>query len=195
VQTLGVISRLPLQRASLKAGRAPRRWYDPAPLLAVPAPCLGEGGVSTSIAHGERILDVHHQDHRASKNVRGRNGISIGFTAHDAAMRARFGEHLEDGLAGENILVQTDRLVHEADVRDGVAIVLQDGRVVRLARILLAEPCVEFTRYALRYPHDAPSDRAVTEALSFLSGGMRGYYASYTADPVVVRLGDRVVRG
>jgi hypothetical protein len=86
----------------------------------------------------------------ASKNGRGRNAISIGFTAHDEAMRARFGEDLEDGLAGENILVQTDRLVHKADVRDGVVIVLQDGRVVRLARILVAEPCVGFTRYALR---------------------------------------------
>ena len=71
----------------------------------MPALCLGEGGVSASIAHGERIPDAHHQDHQASKNVRGRNGISIGFTAHYAAMRARFGEHLENGLAGRDTSV------------------------------------------------------------------------------------------
>jgi hypothetical protein len=195
VQLLGIISRLQVQRASLKVGRAPRRWYDLAPLLSVPALCLGEGGVTVSIAHGERILDVHHQDHPASKNVRGRNGISIGFTAHYDAMRMRFGGHLADGLAGENILVQSDRTFCEADLRDGVAIVLQDGRAIRLDRILVAEPCVEFTRYALRYPHDAPSDRTVTAALSFLSGGMRGYYASYSGDLVTVHLGDRVVHG
>jgi hypothetical protein len=105
---------------------------------------------------------------------------------------ARFGGHLADGLAGENILVHTDRTVCEADVRDGVAIVVQDGRAIRLERIFVAEPCVEFTRYALCYLHDARSDRTASEALSFLGGGMRGYYARYTRDPVTVRLGDRV---
>ena len=34
----------------------------------------------------------------------------------------------------------------------------------------------------------------LSEALSFLDGGMRGYYARYTGDPVMVRLGDRVLR-
>src|SRR5207253_1296007 len=85
------------------------RYNVPAPLLSVPALDLGESGVSAWNAQGERILDVHHKDHPASRNVRGSNGISIGFTAHYDALRARFGTHLEDGLAGENILVQTDR--------------------------------------------------------------------------------------
>jgi hypothetical protein len=71
VQPSGVISRLQVQGARLKVGWAPWRWYDPAPLLAVPVLCLGEGRITASIAHGERILDVHHQDHPASKNVRG----------------------------------------------------------------------------------------------------------------------------
>jgi translation elongation factor P/translation initiation factor 5A len=34
----------------------------------------------------------------------------------------------------------------------------------------------------------------LSEALSFLSGGMRGYYATYRGDPVTVRLGERVLR-
>jgi hypothetical protein len=195
VESIGVIVRLQVQQAGLKVGRAPRRRYDPAPLLVVSALGLDEGGVVAWTAQGERILDVHHKDHPASKNVGGRNGISIGFTAHYDAMRARFGGHLADGLAGENVLVQTDRLYREADLKDGVAIVLQDGWAIGLERIFVAEPCVEFTRYALRYPSDVPSDHTVSEALSFLKGGMRGYYASYTGDPMVARLGDRVVRG
>ena len=88
MEAIGVISRLQVQQAGLKVGQAPRRWYNPGPLLSMPALCLGEGGVSASLAPGERILDVHHQDHPASKNVRGHNGISIGFTAHYDAMRA-----------------------------------------------------------------------------------------------------------
>ena len=62
----------------------------------------------------------------------------------------RYARWLADGLAGENILVPIDQTLREADLRDGVAIVLQDGRTIRLARILAAEPCVEFTRYATR---------------------------------------------
>jgi hypothetical protein len=34
----------------------------------------------------------------------------------------------------------------------------------------------------------------LSEALSFLSGGMRGFCATYSGDPVTVRLGDRVLR-
>jgi hypothetical protein len=42
---------------------------------------------------------------------------------------------------------------------------------------------------------DARTDRTVAEALGFLDGGMRGYYASYRGDPVTIRPGDRVYRG
>src|SRR5438876_11913135 len=115
---IGIIVRLQVQQSGLKVGAAPRRWYDPTPLLAVPALHLGASGVSAWDAQGERICDVHHKDHPASRNVRGRNGISIGITAHYDAMRARFGAHLGDGLAGENILVQTDRTFGEADLRE-----------------------------------------------------------------------------
>lgn len=193
-EALGNIVRLQVQRASLKTGQRPWRRYDPAPILAVPVLCLSEDGVTGLTERGERVVDVHHRDHPVSRNRAGSNGISVTFTSHYDAMRARFGGELANGLAGENVLVCTDRSVGEEELRDGILIEDGQGALVRLERVVVAEPCVEFGRYALRYPNDARSDRTVTEALSFLGGGMRGYYASYVGDPAPVRLGDRLYR-
>ena len=123
------------------------------------------------------------------------NGISVGFTSHYDTMRARFGEHLLDGLAGENILVRADRPFGEVDLAGGLLVETAGGATARLDRVIVATPCVEFTRFALRHPDDARTDRAVKEALIFLDGGMRGYYTRYSGDPVAIRPGDRVYRG
>lgn len=56
----------------------------------------------------------------------------------------------------------------------------------------MAVPCVEFTRWAMRYPEDARPDLTVTENVRFLDDGMRGFYAAYDGQPVTVALGDRV---
>ena len=191
MEPIGVVVRLQVQRASLKAGQAPRRRYDPAPLHAVPALLVTAAGVSGCDERGEAVADVHHRDHPASKN-RGGNGVSVGFTGHYAAMRARFGAHLDDGLAGENILVETRYSYGEADLANGLVVETADGATVRLERVVVAEPCVEFSRYALRYPPDMRTDRAVTSALTFLGDGMRGYYATYRGEPARIQLGDRV---
>jgi hypothetical protein len=195
MQMRGTIVRLQLQRAPLKPGPAQRRWYDPAPLLALPQVVLSEGG----IVDDDGRLDVHHPNHPSGKNI-GKNGVSVGFSAHYDAMRERFGTHLTHGIAGESILVQTDGMVTEEDLRDGLVILAQDGRGagseparVHLTNFMVAEPCVEFTRYALQYPPDSRSDEAVTDALAFLRGGMRGYYATYDGPPVTLRVGDRVL--
>jgi hypothetical protein len=192
VRSLGRIVRLQVQQASLKVGVSPRR-YDPTPLLAVPTLRLTPEGVVGLTADGETILDVHHRDHPSSKNRGGENGLSIGFTAHYVEMRDRFGEHLADGLAAENLLVETDHVVHGDELTGGLVIVGDDGTRLPLHALLIAAPCVEFTRYALRWPDEARLDRRVTEALQFLDAGMRGYYASYSGPPAVVEVGDRVL--
>src|SRR5947209_8745663 len=195
MELIGVIVGLRVQRSSLKVGQAPLRRYDPAPLQAVPALTLSQSGVTGLTERGEPIVDVHSREHPASKNRSGANGISVGFTSHYDAMRARFGDHLIDGLAGENILVRTDRPFGETDLARGLLVETAGGATARLARVIFATPCVEFTRFALRHPDDARTDRTVTEALIFLAAGMRGYYARYSGDPVAIRLGDRVYRG
>ncbi len=197
---IGPVVRLQVQAASLKVpsgGRAGRHdRYDPAALRDVPALTLDGRGVVGLVGDGpgdatERVLDVHHPDHPASRNRGGRNGISIGFTAHYAAMRERFGDHLPDGVAGENLIVATGAVMGEDDLAGGLVVETADGPVC-LGGVAVATPCVEFSRYALRFPDEARPDRRVTEAIRFLDDGMRGYYAAMDGPPTTVRVGDRV---
>jgi hypothetical protein len=188
---VGTIVRLQVQTASLKVEGKPRR-YDPAPLRVVPALRVTSGGVTGLADDGTTVADVHHADHPRSKNRQGTNGISLGFTAHYTAMRARFGDHLVDGIAGENILIEVSRRFEEDDLARGLVIEDGDGARLVLRPISVAAPCVEFARFAVRIPADVRSDTSVTEALRFLDGGMRGFYAVATGEPAQVRPGARV---
>lgn len=189
---LGTIVRLQVQRASLKVGQPPRKRYDPTPIVEAPALTLDPGGVRGWSPAGDPIADVHHAGHPRSKNRGGENGVSVGFTAHYDAMRDRFGDHLTDGIAGENILIATDQMLGADDLRHGLAIATADGTVIRLDDVIVAAPCVEFTRYALRFPAAARPDGSVTAALQFLNDGMRGYYATYRGPATRIALGHRV---
>jgi hypothetical protein len=190
-QAIGTIVRLQVQESSLKVGSKPRR-YDPAPIRSVPAMSLGPAGTVGLLENGEMIVDVHNGKHPSSKNRGGENGISLGFTAHYLAMRERFGQHLPDGIAGENVLIAVDRPISAADLAGGVAVEGTDGRRLELWPVIVAAPCVEFARYALKFPDEARPDATVTEALRFLDAGIRGFYATYAGEPAVVELGARV---
>ena len=191
MQEIGTIVRLQVQESSLKVGTKPRR-YDPAPIRSVSAISLSPAGVIGLVEHGESIVDVHHRDHPSSKNRGGENGISLGFTAHYLAMRQRFGQHLRDGIAGENILIEVDRQFQVEDLANGVVVKGADERPLELRPVIVAAPCVEFSRYALKFPDDGRPDATVTEALRFLDAGMRGFYATYEGESAVVELGARV---
>jgi hypothetical protein len=191
VRLIGTIARLQVQESSLKVGVKPRR-YDPAPLRSVPAISFSPAGVVGLTEHGESIVDVHHREHPSSKNRGGENGISLGFTAHYREMRRRFGQHLRDGIAGENILIETDRQFPVEELATGVVIEGTAGTWPELRPVIVAAPCVEFSRYALKFPNDARPDATVTEALRFLDAGMRGFYATYSGEPAVVEIGARV---
>jgi len=193
MRQLGSIVRLQIQRDPLKVGQKPRRQYDPTYILSVPALELSPGGVIGLASNGEQIVDVHNEHHRNSRNHDRTNSISVGFTFHYRTMRERFGPRVTDGVAGETMLVQTDQMISENEVAGGLIIVTASGETVDLVSVAVAEPCVEFTRYAMNLDHDTPSDRRVTEALQFLRAGMRGYYAMYAGDPVQLRVGDRVM--
>ncbi|MHB8648414.1 MAG: hypothetical protein ACYDAR_21750 [Thermomicrobiales bacterium] len=192
MELIGRIVRLQVQASSLKVGERLRRWYDPAPIRAVPTLTLDESGVVGRTESGETILDVHNATHPATKNRAGSNGISVGFTSHYGVMRARFGDHLADGIAGENILVATERMFTAADCAAGIRVETSDGATIDLEQIIVAEPCVEFSRFALRYPHDPPSNQAVTDALNFLREGTRGFYATYRGVPATIAVGASV---
>jgi hypothetical protein len=190
---IGRITLLQIQRASLKAGERPHHYYDPAPLLELPSLRLTPDGVTGQPAGGDTIVDVHNAGHPQSKQVRGRNGISVGFTSHYQAMRERFGPHLTDGCAGENIVVAAERVLELADLGSQLVIVSDDGRSARLGALSVAAPCVEFSRFANFTPEPlSPDDLRAT--LQFLGNGMRGFYARLADSEAEVRVGDRVYR-
>jgi hypothetical protein len=193
MREIGIIKLVQVQRSSLKAGERPYRYYDPAPLLTVEGLRLSPDGVVGVAADGEGVIDVHNAGHPASKNQRGLNGISVGFTSHYQAMRERFGQHLTDGCAGENILVETQRTFALGDLGEQLAIETAGGAIVYLSDLLVAAPCVEFSQFAANQGERLPPE-ALKATLQFLDAGMRGFYARPIGDSAntVVRAGDRV---
>ncbi len=192
---IGPIARLQVQVSSIKQGERPNRWYDPAPMMVVSGMQIDTGGITGISDRGELIADIHHRDHvRANHN--GKNGISVGFTSHYHRMRERFGDHLMDGIAAENILIETELTVSESDISGGVAILTSSGAVM-LTNVLSAPPCVEFSKFCAGYGRDQRSDHVITEALQFLSDGTRGFYATLgdvDVDPAIISPGDLACR-
>ncbi len=177
LEPIGPILRLQVQTDSLKQGQKPHRWYAPAAIRSVPQLRLDEGG-ATGFDDGP-ITDVHHRDTPHAK-FRGDNGLSIGFTGHYAHIRERFGDFLVDGIAGENILVDADRVFTESELAGGLVITGDHDPVV-IDRIIVAPPCVEFSRFCAGYALDRQSDHVITETLQFLHQGMRGFYGTLAA--------------
>ena len=174
MRVIGRIVRLQIQRSSLKTGEKPNRTYDPRPLLPVPALAVHPDG-ACGAADGGWVVDVHHRAHPATKNEDGLHGLSVGFTSHYAEMRERFGAHVAVGVAGENIIVDTDRHVTWDDMAPGCAVLDAGGReLVRLRVLPPAPPCRPFTGWALGGRVEAA---VLKEHLQFLDDGMRGYYA------------------
>lgn len=193
LELLGPVVRLQVQTASLKRGQRPRSWYDPAPIRIVPELRLDSGGVTGW--DGGPIADVHHRDHPQTK-FRGENGASIGFTGHYDRMRQRFGPHLQDGIAGENILVDARREFPEVAVEGGIVVIGAAGEI-ELVAVQHAPPCAEFSKFCAGYASDQPADATITETLRFLNQGMRGFYLTLAMEsplPAIIALGDLVYR-
>lgn len=169
---LGRVVRLQVQTDTLKRGERPARIYDPAPLVEVVRLRLSPDGAVGRAASGEEHLDVHHPAHPRTKSSPGREA-SFGFTTHYGRMRERYGKHVATGCAGENILIETGRVWRLEDFAPGLAFRDASGRLLPLVRITVAEPCVEFSRFALAEPAASPQD--LKPVLQFLDEGTRGY--------------------
>ncbi len=172
---MGTVVRLQVQRSRLKPAPATTRVYDPAPLLEVAALDVGPRGVVGVTADGP-VPDVHHADHPDSRNRRLANGLSLLPKAHYDALRARYGDHVLDGTAGESVLVATDGQWDPVDLPETLLLEAVDGDLVPLAQVEPAPPCVEFSRWCLRA---AAGDIGpeVLAGLDDLGGGARGFYA------------------
>lgn len=191
LRPLGKIIRLQIQRAPLKVGEKPNRVYDPAPLLAMAELTLTPQGALVPQADGAALIDVHHAAHPQTRNSDNVNALSLGFTAHYADMRARFGEHLALGCAGENLLVEAAGRLALDELAGGVIIRKSDGTQISLTNLMIAAPCRPFAGYALGRTVDAA---ALKDALQFLDAGRRGFYCRLAqTEPVTVAVGDEVL--
>ena len=136
---LGRIKQVQVQRSSLKPGKRLSRYYDPTPLLVVESLELTPDGVFGFSINGKRVIDVHHRNHPTSRNHNRTNGVSLGFTSHYKTMRTQFGEHLVDGCAGENILIETDVIITLSDLGNRLAIQSEaTGELVYLTKLKVA---------------------------------------------------------
>jgi len=188
MHVIGTLTRLQVQRSSLKIGDKPNRRYDPGAILPVERACLTPAGV-LGLDGGAWVVDVHHQSHPETKNEDGLHGISVGFSTHYVAMRERFGSRITPGCAGENLLADADRSYSLADLQGGVAVLNQAGDVVvRLTVHQVAHPCRPFTGWALG---EQVEPEVLKANLQFLDDGMRGFYCTAEATGVVA-VGDRL---
>src|SRR2546430_11443833 len=190
MRELGHVVRLQIQRSSLKTGEKPHRVYDPAPILTVDRLSVSPDGALGEAAHGTWVADIHHRMHPSTKNPDGEHGISLGFTSHYDVMRARLGDRITPGCAGENILVEARGRVGMEDLTGSVGLLTRDGHEVgRLHRSQAAHPVRPFSGWALGGMVETD---VLKETLQFLDDGMRGFYCVGVGTGIV-SVGDRVV--
>lgn len=187
---LGKVVRLQVQAAALKSGERPNRVYGTGPIVEVEQLLLTPDGAVGVDAAGARILDVHNTTHPATRYGDG-NTVSFGLTSHYARMRERFGPHMVDGCAGENILVETDAPLRLPEL--GARVGLRRAKTVAIlefSTIRVALPCVEFSKFTVRNQDASPAE--LKPVLQFLDEGTRGFYVMAAREGVVT-VGDELV--
>ena len=194
MREIGQIKLLQVQRSSLKIKGNGYAYYDPTPLLVVESLLLSPDGVTGVTSVGGLVMDVHHARHPTSKNHKGINGVSVGFSSHYESMRSKLGAHLVDGCAGENILVEAENILALTDLGKRLVIQTQKtGQLIYLACLKVAAPCVEFSQFAAGSAMALPADQ-LQGALQFLNHGRRGFYATVVEQSaeMTAQAGDRV---
>lgn len=190
---IGIITQLQVQRVSLKRGERPNQTYAPDGIVPVDALRLAPEG-AVAMPNGKALLDVHNITHPDSKySAEHGNALSFNFVSNYAQMRARFGDHMTIGCAGENMLIETDPALFLSmhDLARGLRIEGPDGTYVELRHVAPAPPCAPFSRWALGSLGAVADATLLKQTLQFLDRGTRGYYCA-CEDTGEVRLGDRV---
>jgi len=169
-------------------------FYDASRLVEVDRLYITLLGIEATTPEGEHVLDIHHIDH-PNKAYDNDDLVSIGFTSHYEAMRAHFGEHMVDGVAGENIIIEYDQEVWPEDIGPQIAIENADtGRMALLDVVSFAAPCEEFSHFAANSQHERLPVKKLKATLQFLGNGRRGFLLvlSDNQESATVRSGDKV---
>jgi hypothetical protein len=193
ITDLGKIKLLQFQPSGMIIDSPSGEFYDVTRRVEVESLIITPLGIEALLADGEPVLDIHHINHpdKAYKD----DLISIGFTSHYAAMRERFGEHMQDGTAGENIIIESDREIWLDDLGQQVGIEnTLTGQQTLLNILRIATPCNEFSHFAANSQHERlPADK-LKSTLQFLNHGRRGFLLALAEgqENVTVKAGDRV---
>lgn len=172
---LGKVKITQLQPSGLIINTPQGYIYDPTRRLEVPKLKINQKGIEAENDRGEKLLDIHHANH-PDTHLEGDNAISIGFTSHYDQMRSRFGDHMQDGVAGENIIIELDELVWIKDLGQKIAFQNPDtGENVYLDVLKFAAPCDEFSHFAANRINERMPAEELKATLQFLGDGRRGF--------------------
>lgn len=163
---IGQVVKLQVQRDRLRRGNTYRLRHlsEVSALRLTPDGPIGFDGESW-------VIDCHHRAHPSAVPYKPDRVLSIGFSSHYEYMWRMF-EPIPFGAAGENVVVQTDRLIRLEHVERGIRIEsATDTATIRTAAV--AEPCVAFTRLVTGRPDARAAD--IVEERNCLREGVRGF--------------------
>ena len=194
IRELGTVKLVQVQPSGLIIKTPSGYFYDVSRRVEVEKLIITSLGIEATTAEGEHVLDIHHIDH-PDKEYDDDDLVCIGFTSHYAAMRERFGEHLEDGTAGENIIIEYDQEVWTEDLGMQIAIEnAETGHKTLLDVLSFAAPCEEFSHFVAKSQHEKLPAAELKSTLQFLNNGRRGFLLVLSDDQKAgtVQAGDRV---
>jgi len=191
---LGYVKLTQLQPTGLIVNTPSGEFYDPSRRVVVDSLQISPLGIEAITPDGEHVLDIHHIDH-PDKKYDNDDLVCIGFSSHYAAMRAHFGEHMIDGIAGENIIIQAEKEIWPEDLGQRLGFESSEtGDITFLDVVKFAAPCEEFSHFAAQSQHQRLPAAELKATLQFLGNGRRGYLLvlSDGQEPAIVQPKDRV---
>ena len=194
IRELGIVKLVQVQPSGLIIETPSGGFYDESRRVEVEKLIITSLGIETKTSSGEHVLDIHHMNH-PDKAYDNDDLVSIGFTSHYEAMRKRFGEHMVDGVAGENIIIEYDKEVWIEDIGQKIAIESSStGNKALFDVVRFAAPCEEFSHFVANNQHEKLPATELKDILQFLNNGRRGFLLVLSAgqEVVTVKSGDRV---
>ena len=191
---LGKVKLVQVQPSGLIIETPTGYFYDVTRRVEVEMLIITSLGIEATTADGEHMLDIHHINH-PNKAYDDDDLVCIGFTSHYQAMRERFGEHMVDGAAGENIIIEYNREVWVDDLGRQITIEnAENGDRTLLDVLSFAAPCEEFSHFAANSQGQKLPATELKAALQFLNNGRRGFLLvlSDGQEAATVQAGDRV---
>lgn len=191
MREIGTVKFVQVQRSPMKIGQGTARHYSAEPLAVVDKLLLTIEGIMGITGNGDDLIDVHHEQHTQSR-FRGDNKISLGFLPMYEQIRTRFGDHLQDGVGGENIMIETNLDITPENLGSRLMIISgDDGNEIKMRNVIPAPPCREYSLFCARRDLSATELR---ETLQFLDNGRRGFYAELIESDCqcIVQAGDKL---